>query len=95
MHDAHVSCQCIVPAECLLFRAQVAAHLLLAVVVDRVFVSREIVAAAEFRVARFAGLGIDLLALVWPRCVIARDIVGRRLRVMRDRGRSRRCRCIL
>ncbi len=47
MHDSHMSCQCIVPAENLLFRAQVAAYLLFAIVVDRVFVSCEIVAAAE------------------------------------------------
>lgn len=88
-------CQCIVPAESLLFRAQVAAYLLLAIVVDRVFVSREIVAAAETCVARLAGLRINLLALVWPRCVVARDIVGRCLCIVRGCGRSRRCRCIL
>lgn len=93
MHHAHVSCQCIVPAECLLFRAQMAAHLLLAIVVDRVLVSREIVAAAELCVARLAGLGIDLVALVWPRCVVAGDIVGRSLCIVRARGRSGRCRC--
>lgn len=95
MHDTHVSGQCIVSAECLLFRAQMAAYLLLAVVVDRVFVAREIVAAAEICVTRLAGLGIDLFALVWPRCVVAGDIVGRRLCIVRSSGRSRRCRRIL
>ena len=95
MHDAHVSCQCVVPAECLFFRTQMASYLLLAIVVDRVFVPREVVAAAEGRVARLAGLGIDLLALVWPRCVVAGDIVGRSLCVVRGRGRRRRCRRIL
>lgn len=93
MHDSHMPCQCIVPAESLLFRAQVAAYLLLAIVVDRVLVSREIVAAAETCVARLAGLRINLLALVWPRCVVAGDIVGRSLCIVRARGRSGRCRC--
>lgn len=95
MHDAHVSCQCIVPAECLLLSAQMAPNLLLAIVVDRVFVSREIVATAELCVARLAGLGIDLLALVWPRCVVAGGIVGRSLSIVRGRGGSRRCGCVL
>lgn len=88
MHDAHVSCQCIVPAECLLFRAQMAAYLLFAVIVDRVFVSRKVVAAAEVGIARLAGLGIDLLALVWPRCVVPGNIVGRGLGIVRGGGRS-------
>ena len=95
VHDAHMSRQCIVPAECLLFCAQMAAHLLLAIVMDRVFVSREIVAAAEGGVARFTGLGIDFLALMWPGCVVPGDIIGRSLCVLRGRGRSRWRRCIL
>lgn len=95
MHHAHVSCQCIVPAKRLLFRAQMTAHLLLSIVVDRVFVSREIVAAAELCVARLAGLGINLVALVWPRRVVARDVIDRSLRIVRGRGRSGRRRCIL
>ena len=72
-----------------------ASNLLLAVVVDCVFVPREIVAAAELCVARLARLGIDFLALVWPRCIVAGDIVGRSLCIMGGSGGSRRCRSIL
>ena len=64
MHDAHVPCEGVVARERLLFRAQVAAYLLLLRVVDRVLVSREIVGAGEDRVARLACGRIDPLALV-------------------------------
>ena len=95
MHDAHVSRQGIVPAEGLLFRAQLAAHLLLASAMDRVIMSREIVAAAKGCIAEFAGLGIDLVAFVGAGRVVAGDVIGRSLCVVRGRGRSRWRRCIL
>lgn len=95
MHDAHVSCQRIAPAECLFFRAQMASDLLLAVVVDRVLMPRQIVAAAEDGVARLPRLGIDIYAPVWPGSVVAGDVVGRSLCIVRGGGWGRRCGCIL
>lgn len=94
MHDAHVTCQCVIPAECLFLSAQVTPDLLLAIIVDRIFVSRKVVAAAEDRVARLAGARVDLLTLVWTRLVVARDIVGSCLLIVGcvGGGGSGRCR---
>jgi len=75
MHDAHVTCQSIISAECLLLSAQVTSDLLLAIAVDRVFMSRKVVATAEDRIARLPSRRIDLLAFVWTGLVVAGDVV--------------------
>lgn len=62
--DAEVPGERIVATEGFLFRAQVAAHLLLARVVDGVLVPGEVVRAREDRVARLVGRGVDALAAV-------------------------------
>ncbi len=82
MHHAHVPCQGIVPTERLLLRAQVTSDLLLAIAVDRVFMSCEVVASAEDRIAGLAGRRIDSLALVWTGLVVAGDVVGSGLLVL-------------
>lgn len=82
MHDAHVTSKSVVPAEGLLLGTQMTPNLLLTIVMYSIFMPREVVAAAEDRVARLAGAGIDLLTLMWPRLIIARDIVRRGLRVV-------------
>jgi len=63
--------ECIIPRKRLLLGAQVTADLDLASVVDRVFVSGEIVGAREDGVARLAGAGIDALAFVRTRLRVA------------------------
>lgn len=46
---AHMSYQCVAPAEGLFFRVQMAPNLLLPVVVDRVFMPRQIVKTQFYR----------------------------------------------
>jgi len=71
MHNAHVTCQCIVAGEGLFFHTQCAANFLLARIVDRVFVAGKIVRTGEDGVARLAGCGVDALTLVWARLGVA------------------------
>jgi hypothetical protein len=63
MHNTQVSCQCVVPAECLLLGAQRTMHLLLPGIVDGILVPGQIVRPREDRVARLARRGIDSLTL--------------------------------
>ena len=81
MHNSHMPREGIVPREEFL-HAHVTAHLLLAVIVYRVLVPCQVVAAAEDRVARFARAGIDALALVRARGVVPRGVVLGRLEVL-------------
>jgi hypothetical protein len=62
---AHVSCQGIVPRECLLLCAQVTPNLLLARVMDRIFMPRKIVGSRKDRVAGLACRRVDALTPVW------------------------------
>lgn len=66
MAHSEVSGERIVPRKRLLLGAQVAAHFLLACVVDRVFVSCEIVRPREDGVTRLARRRIYSLAFVRP-----------------------------
>lgn len=93
MYNTHVTCQGIVPAECLLLRAQVTPDLLLATTVNRVFVSREVVTAAEDRAARLAGRRIYSLAFVWTGLIVAGDIVCSCLLIVESGGRGGCGRC--
>ena len=63
MHNTQMSCQCVIPAECLLLGAQRTVHFLLPGVMDRVLVPGQIVRSREDRVARLARRGVDSLAL--------------------------------
>ena len=63
VHHPQMSGESIVPAERLLLGAQRTVHLLLAGVVNRVLVPRQIVRPREDGVARLARRGIDALAL--------------------------------
>ena len=67
--------------------------LLLAIIVDRVFMPGEVVAAAEDCVARLACRRIDLLAFVGTRLIVARHVIGSCLRVVLGGGRGWRGRC--
>lgn len=51
-------------AECLLFRTKVASHLLLAGVVDGIFVTCEIVGSGEDSVARLVRAWVDSITTV-------------------------------
>ena len=64
MHNTHVSCERIVTRKGLLFTAMRALHLLLAVFVNGVLVSGQIVGARESSVAGLASRGVDAAALV-------------------------------
>lgn len=64
MHNSHVPGQGIVPGKGLLLGTEVAAHFLLPGVVDRVFVTGEVIRSREDRVARLAGGWISPVALV-------------------------------
>ena len=59
MTHAEMSCQSIVPAESLLLSAEMTSHLLLACIVDSVFMPREVVRSAEDGIAGLAGRGVD------------------------------------
>jgi hypothetical protein len=61
----HVTCQCVIAREGLLFDAQCAADLLLAPVMNRVLVPSEVIRPREDGVARLPGSGVDALTLVW------------------------------
>jgi hypothetical protein len=65
MDDAHVAGQSIIAREGLFLNAQCTANFLLAHVVNRVFVSGEIVRPREHDVSWLAGGRIPPLALVW------------------------------
>jgi hypothetical protein len=67
VHNAHMTCQCIVAREGFFLDTQCAANFLLARIVDRVLVSSEIIGAGEDGVAGLAGSGVDALTLVRPR----------------------------
>lgn len=81
MADTVMPGQRISTAECLLFCAHVAADLLLPRVVNRVFVTRQIVGPREHRVARLASARVDAFALVRS-CLCVEEVVwsGRALR---------------
>lgn len=67
MDDTHVPRQRIVAAKGLLLNAERTADLLLARVVDCIFMSGEVVRSGEYSVAGFASGGVDALALVRAR----------------------------
>lgn len=64
MHHAHVSGEGVIATEGLLLSAKMAPHLLLARVVNRIFVPSKIVGPREDRIAWFARRRIDPLTLV-------------------------------
>jgi len=72
MDDAHMPSQSIVAAECFLFHAKRAADLLLAYVVNCVFVASEIVRPRKHRIAGLPGGRIYALALMRPLLRISR-----------------------
>lgn len=76
MHHPHVSRERIVTGEGFLLRAEMTADLLLARVVDRVLVAREIVGPREDRVAWLSGRRVDPLALVGAGLRVARGAVA-------------------
>ena len=78
MHNAHVPRQSVAAREEFFFLAERASRLLLADVVDRILVPREIVGPREDGVARLSGPGVDALALVRPRLRVALHELGRR-----------------
>ena len=65
--DAHMPRQRIVATECFLFDAKRAADFLLACVVNRIFVSGEVVRPGEDSVAGLAGSGVNALTFVRTR----------------------------
>jgi len=71
MDDAHVSRQRIIAGEGLLLHAESAADFLLTTVVDRVFMTSEIVRPGEDGVAGFARRRIDLVTLVGSSLTVA------------------------
>ena len=64
VHHTHVSGQCIIATEGLLLSAEMASHLLLARIVDRIFMSGKIVGPREDRIAWLASRRVDPLTLV-------------------------------
>ena len=71
VYDPHVSGQGVISRKRFLFGAQVAAHFLFPGIVDRVFVTGEIVGTGKDRVAGLAGAGIDALTFMWASLRIA------------------------
>jgi len=71
MDNSQVSGECIVSAECFLFRTDGTVNLLLTGVVDRVFVPGEIVRPGKDGVAWLSGRRVDSFALVRPRLGIS------------------------
>ncbi len=71
MHHPHMSRQRIIAAERLLLSAQPTAHLLLLPIVDRVLMSRQVIAPAEDRIARLARTRIGPLAPMGPGLQVA------------------------
>jgi len=67
MDDTHVPSESVAPGECLFLLAKRTANFLLADVVDRVFVSSEIVRTGENGVARLPGRRVSPLTLVRTR----------------------------
>ena len=76
MYHSHMSGEGIVPRKCLLLRAQTATNFHLAIVVNGIFVSREVIRARELSVAGLAGRRIDPLTLVRASLIVAVDIGG-------------------
>lgn len=76
VHHSHVSGQCIIATEGLLFGAKMTPHLLLAGVVDGILVAGQIVGPGENRVARLASRWIDPFALVRASLRIAKRRVS-------------------
>ena len=64
VHHTHVSGQCIIATEGLFLSAEMASHLLLARIVDRILVPSKIVGSGEDRIARLACSRVDPLTLV-------------------------------
>jgi len=62
---AIVSSECVCPAECLFVGAQVAAHLLLARIVNRIFMPCQVVGPREDGIAGLASTRVDAVAPVW------------------------------
>jgi len=65
MHHPHMSGQCVIARESLLFRTQMTSHLLFPCIVDGVFVSGKIVRPRKDGIAWLARTGVDALAFVW------------------------------
>jgi len=76
VHDAHVPRERVAARKGFFLLAERAARLLLADVVDRVLVPREIVRPREDGVARLSRSWIDALALVRPRLRVALHQLG-------------------
>jgi hypothetical protein len=66
MYNAHVSSEGIRARECLLFLTQCAPDFLLARIMNRILVTRQIVGSREYGVARLARRRVGPLALVRP-----------------------------
>lgn len=64
MYNTHVSCESVVARKGLLLTAMRALHLLLAIVVDGILVSRQVVGPREDGVARLARGWVNAAALV-------------------------------
>ena len=75
VHHSHMPGQCIIARESLFFGAQMTADLLLAGIVDRVFVPCQIVGSREDRIAWLSCRRIDPFALVWASLGVARRCV--------------------
>jgi len=57
--------KCVCATECFLFGAEVASHLLLASVVNGVFVAGKVIWPRENSVARFASAWVDSITAMW------------------------------
>jgi hypothetical protein len=73
MHHAHVSCQGIVSRKRFVLGAEMTPDLLLACVVDGVFVAGEVVRAREDGVAGLAGRRVDAVAFVGTCLAVAHE----------------------
>jgi len=71
MHHAHMSGQGVVARKRLVLSAEMTPNLLLACIVDGVFVARKVVGAREDGVAGLAGRWVDPVALVWTCLAVA------------------------
>jgi len=73
MHDTHVPCQCVIATECLLLDAQSAADLRLADVVNRVFVTGQVVWSREHGIAGLARGRVDAITTMRTALTVASE----------------------
>lgn len=64
MTHAIVPSECVGAAECFFNRAKIALDFVLALVMNRVLVARQVVRAGEDGIAHLAGAGVDAIAAV-------------------------------